>query len=513
MGVLKAFQASVALLSPEMRQSGRYAVAFSGGVDSSALLHRAVAYFGQARCVALHIHHGLSAQADNWQYAAQAVAERLGVRFVAHRVAVDAASGKGIEAEARKVRYSALSALCQREDASVLLLGHHADDQAETVWLQLLRGGGLPGIAAMPAMPVERLWPQDALTEGSTAQKSSVLCRVKEKVPSKIILLRPLLSVPRSVIQDYAQEHHLTWIEDDSNSDVRYARNALRHDVLPQVAKHFPAYRDASVRLARYAAQAQSLLNDLAEIDLLALRSQPEEGVEAEPIAHALSHGAFQALLHRSFARAVNVLRYWMRIEQVPSASCAWLDETCKQLDSSRTVPLAASGGVLAKRKGAAWQIPHAGWYLSIYRDGMRWEQPQVMALHSPESLTFKWQGETHWMLAPWRGSIRFVRTLKNEVQSVPAAWLRATTLTAQTRRGGERVRLCSGAPSRTLKKCFQQASVPAWQRTLPLIYMDDMLLFVPYVGMNLGNIALTESEYENSPEGFVRLEWCVESL
>ncbi len=508
--VLKAFQAKLTLLPQHELEKRRFAIAFSGGVDSSVLLHAAVTCLGAHRCVALHVHHGLNVHADSWQEAAQAVAQRLGVQFEARRVVIDA-SGQGIEAAAREARYAALSALCIQNDASVLLLGHHEDDQVETMWLQLLRGGGLPGVAAMPEKPVERIESHAGFVENKALRPS------KASSTPTITWLRPLLSVPRSAIQAYAAHHHLSWIEDDSNVDVRYARNALRHDILPQVAKHFPAYKKASVRFARYAAQTQSLLDDLAEIDLRALESEPHSVGNAHTL-RMLSHNAFNALLHRSFARAVNVLRYWMRIEEVPVASSAWLDEACRQLDKNRLLPSPSLHSThAAAPKRVAWQIPYANFYLSIYRDRMYWERADEQALRDPgvvsEEMLLQWQGQTQWLLTPWGGSVHFIMASKNETASVSTALLRSKPLTARKRSGGERFRAYPGAPSRTLKNLFQEANVPAWQRALPLIYIGETLLFVPYIGLNLGDIAAAESEISTQSEDYVQLEWCVEPL
>ncbi len=500
--VLQAFQAGWALLPQEQQEAGRFAIALSTGVDSTVLLHAAVSCLGASRCVALHVHHGLNVQADYWQMTAQTMAQRLQVPLATRRVIVNTASGQGIEAAAREARYSALSALCVQESASILLLGHHADDQAETVLLQLLRGAGLPGIAAMPEKPVEREWPYRAET-AYTAHAHAIEKEKQEgdalRDPSvrSIIWLRPFLSISREQIHAYALEHRLCWNEDDSNTDTRYTRNALRHDVLPHIAKHFPTYRSAFARVARYAAQAQGLLDELAEIDMQSLSSARKADLEDAHQARALSHTAFKTLLARSSARAVNVLRYWMRIEHIPPASSAWLQEASRQLE----------------KHTAAWQVRHGLFCLSIYKDTMRWERVSSLERSAvsphPEYETLQWQGESEWPLLAWHARVRFIRVPDHDPAAIPAALLRSQPLTARQRGGGERIRLRPGAPSRTLKKCFQEAGVPAWQRALPLLYLGETLLFVPYIGANLGDIPPITGE----PAYSIRLEWHTEPL
>lgn len=209
-------------------------VGFSGGLDSTVLLHAANRHARDAglRISALHVHHGLSGNADAWAGHCWNFCERLGIPIVVQRVVVPSNSGLGVEAAARGVRHKVLA----EQPADWILLAHHADDQAETLLHNLFRGGGVRGAAAMPE--------------------------------SRGRLLRPLLSLGRSELEKYAEAHQLTCIDDESNADHRYTRNFLRHDLIPTLESRFPGARARLAAAARRFGEADTLLNELAMIDL-----------------------------------------------------------------------------------------------------------------------------------------------------------------------------------------------------------------------------------------------------
>ena len=223
-----------ACLARFVRPRQSVVVAFSGGLDSTVLLHAASSLATEAAVdlSALHVHHGLSANADAWASSCRDVCLDLGVPLALSRIEVPSNTGEGVEAAARRVRHQALA----EYPADWILLGHHADDQAETVLHNLLRGAGVRGAAAIPV--------------------------------SRGRVLRPLLSLPRDTLLGYARSHGLVWIEDESNADRRYTRNFLRFEILPAIAARFPR---ANVQLAMAAArfgEANALLDDLAVLDL-----------------------------------------------------------------------------------------------------------------------------------------------------------------------------------------------------------------------------------------------------
>jgi tRNA(Ile)-lysidine synthase len=366
------------------------------------------------------------------------------VRFAARHVEIVRAGGESLEAAARDARYRALDALCDEYGARALWLAHHADDQAETVLLQLLRGAGVAGLAAMA--------PERA--DGSLA------------VPR----VRPLLNLLRAQLETYAHERDLDWIEDESNVDTRYARNALRHDVLPVLAVHFPGFRDALSRTASHAASAQRLLDELARIDLDAARRED----------HAL---ALDALLALDDERAVNLLRFWIRSLGLAAASTARIADMLRQLRDA-----------LATRDGHALRIDHAGLCLREYRGAIFWEKGDSAdapdldegAAAPKMAVELQWQGEEIWRLPQWRGTLVFAPCdHAAEADAVAESVLRSAPLMARSRAGGERLRLAADAPSRTLKNLFQERGVPAWKRDVPLVFVGEALLFVPLIGVN----------------------------
>ena len=247
------------------RQVPLLTVAFSGGVDSSVLLHvlAQLASAGDFALQAAHVHHGLSAHADTWAAHCQAVCDQFGVPLLQFRVSV-AQSGHGVEAAARQARHGVLASL----DTDWIVLGHHADDQAETLLHRLIRGTGVRGAAAMRSLDSARR------------------------------LMRPLLHMRRHVLESYAQAHLLAWVDDDSNPDTRFTRNFLRHDVLRPLAERFPEAATQMSRAAAHFAEAQALLESLAAEDLS--RLMPGQA------------GSRDVLRSISLPRARNLLRYWL---------------------------------------------------------------------------------------------------------------------------------------------------------------------------------------------------------
>ncbi|ABE31326.1 tRNA(Ile)-lysidine synthetase [Paraburkholderia xenovorans LB400] len=424
--------------------NARIAIAFSGGVDSSVLLDAAVRVAGASRCVALHVHHGLSAHADAWLAHCEAFARERGVEFAAERVAVSRDTGVGVEAAARDARYRALDDMCASRGVATLWLAQHADDQAETVLLQLLRGAGLAGLAAMA--------PKYLPAKASATR------------------VRPLLHLLRAQLEQYASARALRWIDDESNADTRYARNALRHDVMPALAVHFPGFRDALARTAAHAASAQRLLDEFARIDMEA--ASRDEG-------RALSHDALLAL---DDERALNLMRYWMRTLGLAAASSARLGDALRQLRE-----IGAAG------EGHALRVDHAGHALRSYRGLVYWEAgdssgpADETALAARAVSELAWQGESVWRLPQWRGTFIFADASAGEPDAIPVSVLRRAVSSARSRSGGERMRMgdAHNAPGRTLKNLFQERGIPAWKRDVPLLYIGEELLFVPLLGVN----------------------------
>src|SRR5690606_29578700 len=251
----------------------------SGGLDSMVLLD-AMVQLHQSHSLpplkAIHVHHGLHAEADQWaEHCARECAAR-GVELHVERVCLGSAGS--IEELARDARYSVFERLMGRDDC--LLLAHHRDDQLETLLFRVLRGTGLRGLAGMPR------------SRGLGAGQ----------------LLRPLLSWERRELYDWASEQQLSWIEDPANADPRYARTALRHSLLPDLRRQWPAMPEHLLRLAEHAEEANQLLDERASEDLqLAQGMLTDIWLTAWP---SLDVAAVAALTP---ARQKNLLRYWLR--------------------------------------------------------------------------------------------------------------------------------------------------------------------------------------------------------
>ena len=247
-------------------------VGLSGGLDSSVLLHRLAldATLRTRGLRALHVHHGLHAQADAWAEACARQCAALGIVLDVVRVDVARDQGDGLEAAARQARHAAFEAALG--DGEVLALAHHRDDQAETFLLRALRASGVDGLAAMrPSRRCGRGW-----------------------------LWRPLLDVPRTALLDYARAHGLAWIEDPSNADTAHDRNVLRHAVMPVVHARWPHAAAAFARAATLQAEAASLLAQEDAAALASARSVDASWLQVEPLREL------------DPARRARVLRLWL---------------------------------------------------------------------------------------------------------------------------------------------------------------------------------------------------------
>ncbi len=269
-------------------------VALSGGVDSTAMLV-ACATRWPGRVFAVHVHHGLQQAADTFETHCIELCQQFDVPLVVQRVNAAHASGESPEDAARQARYRALAdAVKQHWDgqAQHVVLAQHADDQVETLLLALSRGAGLPGLASMPSRVVR---------DGVTYH-------------------RPWLQASGAGLRETLRRLGQAWVEDPTNQDTRYTRNRIRAHVLPVLAVTFPAFRDTFARSAAHAAQAQEILQDVAEQDLQTVGDPPH----------------ISALQGLSVARQSNVLRHWL-VRQKQPASTAQLHALLAQVKACTT--------------------------------------------------------------------------------------------------------------------------------------------------------------------------------
>lgn len=404
---------------------GRVVVGLSGGVDSVALLH-ALAQVAPRLGVtlsALYVHHGLSAHADDWARSCSEQCRALGATLTQVRVHVDLHSKLGVEGAAREARY----AVFRQQQADAVALAHHADDQAETLLLQLLRGAGVRGLSAMPATRV--LDPATGLR-----------------------LVRPWLRLTRAQIRGYAQRAGLSWIEDESNRDLAFDRSFLRARILPELSARFPGLVETFGRAAHNFADTAQLLEDLAAGDA--------QGVAA---GDTLPVSALTAL---SPARARNLLRWFLERQGLPAPTRDQLEEALRQA-------LAARGGAQLRAKlGLVWLRRHRG---RLYLEPVGREPARSWSL--------TWAGQHQVVLPAGLGCLRFEPA---HGTGLSVALLSAQGVTVRTRSGGERMRLAPNRPSRTLKNLLHETLVPEWERgRMPLVFAGEALVWVPGVGQD----------------------------
>jgi len=396
-----------------------YQVAYSGGMDSHVLLHAMVSLRARLgiEVSAVHVNHGLHAAADAWQQHCAGVCHALCVPLTILHAQAAAAPGESPEAAARAARYRVLADWLS--PGHCLLSAQHRDDQAETLLVQLLRGSGVHGLAAMPG--------QARLGKGSH--------------------LRPLLEVTRAQLRGYADHAGLVWIEDPSNEDVGFTRNFLRHRILPLLAGRWPAVATSIARSAAHQAEAAALLDELAAADLAG----------AQAGAGMLS---CRRLLELSPARRRNALRGWLRGDAGLAPSAAVLARIEDDL--------------LHSRPDARPCVRWGACELRRYRDRL------YLLTRAPATAP---QGMLDWMpgaalVLPGQGGILLARPVTGD--GVRRVLVERGGVRVGWRHGGERCRPAGRPQHHTLKHLFQERGVPPWQRErIPLIYIGDELAAV----------------------------------
>lgn len=388
-------------------------LAFSGGLDSSVLLHLLVLLRQQQPDISLravHVHHGLSRFADDWVAHCQQQCERWQVPLVVQHVQLEGRPG-GIEAAARSARYAAFAETLAVDET--LLTAQHLDDQCETFLLALKRGSGPAGLSAMAA--------QTRLGNNP--------------------LLRPLLGISRQQLEDYAQQHQLQWIEDDSNQDPRFDRNFLRLNVLPIVNQRWPHFAAATARSAELCAEQEQLLDEL----LVEQLTQLLDGENALAIAELATCSA---------ARRYALLRRWIGLFGVTMPARDGLHRLWQEVALSRedAEPQLQLGNYQIRRfRQRLYLLP-----LLADLSGTQLPWPNEAPLALPDGLGTLYVGE---------GECQIRAPLEHESVSV--------RFTAKGR-----VRIVGRAGSRPIKKLWQELAIPPWQRErIPLVYYDEQLI------------------------------------
>ncbi|MDP2152429.1 MAG: tRNA lysidine(34) synthetase TilS [Methylotenera sp.] len=394
-------------------------LALSGGLDSSALLHLLVALKPLLRLElhALHVHHGLSPNADAWSALCVEQCRALNVPIKVVHVNVDRSSKLGIEAAARQLRYQALFDERLSIQADYVVTAHHQDDQAETLMLQLMRGAGVKGLSSMAEVDQ---------TRG---------------------LIRPLLGVSRLALYDYAMQAGIQWCDDESNDNTQYERNFVRHDVMPILQARYPSVKSVLARTASHLAEADALLDTLAEIDAQTLLMN--------------NSVCLQGLSQLSVSRAKNLLRWWFAQHYLFMPTSDHLTEMLKQL--------------LNAKPDAELGINIQHYTLRRYQQRAYLSVDQVN-----EPFDMVWNGESE-LVVPNGGRL-FFKQVEGAGLALKFGMAR---LRITNRSGGERFKPDALRPTRTLKHLLQAANIPPWQRDhLPLVYWQDTLAYIPGVGV-----------------------------
>lgn len=412
----------------------RFIVAYSGGLDSHVLLHVLATdreQLGDAEMIAVYVNHGLSPNSDHWAEHCKAQCENLDVSFRQYKVDATPEEGESPEAVAREVRYNAFAEFMKTGDC--LLTAHHQDDQAETLLIQLLRGAGPRGLAAMPVVA--------EFVAGWHA--------------------RPMLGISRSELEEYAKVHGLKWVNDESNFDTGFDRNFLRHEVMPLLKKRFPSAAATLSRTSSLCAEAADLLAESARQDFQRI-DIGENRLSANDLYEL---GELQAR---------NVLHQWFRDHAIATPTAAqmqrvWEDVICT---ADESCPLVSWQGVEVRRYRDVVHVTH------------------VTRPHDVNQV-LQWNIETPLEIVGLGVlSARSQRATEDSV-FLSEQELAGRTLEVHFRQGGEEIQPTGRQGHHSLKKLFQEEGIPPWERDrLPLLYLNDELIAVADLWIAEGYVA-----------------------
>ena len=396
-------------------------VALSGGVDSIVLLHALSQLQKQLKLKlnAIHIHHDLSPNADDWLTFCYKECKKLSIPIKSEKINIKQDLPMGIEAAARKSRYQVLEIYRK----GILALGHHQNDQAETLMLQLFRGSGLSGLAAMPTFDRERfIW-------------------------------RPLLRIKREIIEDYAKENNLVFIEDESNNNLQFERNFLRKEILPLIKSRYPDIINTISRSSENIAEGLNLHKAIAKEDANLYFSKNKERLSLTMLK----------VLEKE--RVVNLIRWWLDVNKQLMPSKKTMSELYRQIkDVKKDALLNIDISELISIKAYRDELFLVEKKIKIYPYELIWRGEEVVELPGNSKLIFK--------------------------RSVGAGFslskIGSKTLTIQNRNGGESFKPKNNQPTRTLKYLLQTSNIPPWKRQLmPLVFSENELVAVPDFGVH----------------------------
>lgn len=412
-----------AQLQQHLPRQRAFLLGLSGGVDSVVLLHL-FAQLPTLKLRAVHIHHGLSPNADHWADFCRQLCEHYAISLSVQKVTISGT--QGLEADARQARYEAVGQVILPDE--VFVTAHHLDDQAETFLLALKRGSGVKGLSAMQAL--------------GTQQNFTVF--------------RPLLNQPKKAIIAYAEQQHLSWINDESNRDNRFERNFLRNQILPPLNQRFPHFNRMVARAAAHCAEQQALLEEL-------LNDELQQRAGAPQTLDIRGFEAFSALKQRQ------LLRLWLAANGVPMPSQKQLQAVISELIFAQAdrQPEIALGEIRLRRYrhtlfmvAAHPEITPQSW--EIAPETGEYHYPTLGSVHRTETTLIGNIGEkSHRLLLP--------EALRNEPLSLKIGVSGKVAQYAKPHR-------------ETMKKIWQQHAVPPWERAhTALIFWQEQLVAVWY--------------------------------
>ncbi len=407
-------------------------VAFSGGLDSTVLLHACHRYSSPKSVQAIHVHHGLSSNADAWLRHCMDQCRQLDIPLIAEKVIVQP-EGIGIEAAARRARYQVFE--MHLPEKGILLQGHHCDDQAETILYRLIQGHGIRGLAGVP--------PVRGIAQGE--------------------LLRPLLSFSRKELELIAEYWQLSWIEDESNEDPGYSRNYIRQHVLPVISARWPKASNRISNAGRWCREASEMLEDLARIDL-----------ESCGVGDQADRLQMSGLRRLSLPRQFNLLRYWLQ---------------CANIDLNENKVYSLVDFIFGKAPEGLFRIDeingvgiHRGVVCLVKESGKIDDLCQVWRFPDPVRTPL--------------GELIAVSSKVGEQQVLLKPPEAGQKVTIRTRRGGERFHPVGRSGSCTLKKWLNESQVPKWDRDrIPLVFYDEVMVAVGDLVLDSG-YASTDKGY-----------------
>ncbi|NVJ62036.1 MAG: tRNA lysidine(34) synthetase TilS [Gammaproteobacteria bacterium] len=424
-------------------QTNQWWLGLSGGADSMVLLELLYEFKRtrpDLKLGAIHVNHSISPNAHNWAEFCKKCCQDYNIEYYERTIQIGNQTRQGLEKPLREARWQAFSDVIQdsflsNEEGSikpVLFVAHHQDDQVETLLLNLLRGTGVAGASGMSE------WEER----------------------SDFFLARPLIDIPKQSIITFAEENNLDWVDDESNQEVQYRRNFLRHNVLPVIAEQWPNYSQTLSRFTRNMQMTGQLVSELAKID-----------VRATQLGDGLDLNKFRVL---SFERQLNLLRHWILQKQRYSPSEVQLTEMLKQLknlDSDSNFQFKLNDDVLTVHENELLLISeklfNAESYEYIWRD-----------LSKPIDI----QEINGTLLVEKGGELR----LPNSSETVRVC----------SRKGGENCWPILRDKRTSLKKVFQELGIARWKRaSVPLVFYNDILVCV--VGVFVCKEGLVEKEQQ----------------